>query len=53
MGGKKLPWGKMGESMDCSKAKSGVMGEGVCMFESDESLRTRRGVGGEAAGEDE
>jgi hypothetical protein len=29
------------------------MGEGVCMFESEESLRTRRGVGGEPIGEEE
>jgi len=30
-----------------------VMGEGVCMVvESEESLRTRQGVGGEPTGED-
>lgn len=35
-----------------SKLKSGVMGDGVAMvFDSDESLRTRRGVSGEPMGE--
>lgn len=36
-----------------SKPNSGVVGEGVCIVtESDESLRTRRGVGGEPIGEE-
>lgn len=56
--GKKLEAPKTGDAMfwGCgrpSKANSGVMGEGVCMaVESAESLRTRRGVGGEPMGED-
>lgn len=36
-----------------SKANSGVMGEGVGMaVESEESLRTSRGVGGEPMGDE-
>lgn len=36
-----------------SKTKSGVMGDGVCIFaDSDDRLRTRRGVGGEPIGEE-
>lgn len=51
--GKKPDWEKTGESRAASKAKSGVMGEGVCMLvESDELLRTSWGVGGEPIGDE-
>lgn len=53
--GKKLVWANTGEAIP-SKANSGVMGEGVCMApeseESEELLRTSRGVGGEPTGDD-
>jgi hypothetical protein len=56
--GKKLAAAKTGDAMfwgwgNPSNANSGVIGEGVCMaVESEESLRTRRGVGGEPMGEE-
>ena len=51
--GKKPDWEKTGESSAVSKAKSGVIGDGVCMLvESDEFVRTSWGVDGEPMGDE-